>query len=376
MAWADDEDYYRILGVDRNASQEDVKKAYRKMALKYHPDRNPGDKSAEQSFKRAAEAYEILGDPDKRKRYDTYGREGIKGFETHFTSFDDIFEHFSDVFGGGSIFEEFFGGRTRTRTAARRGASLRVDIEVDLREVSTGVEKTIGLNRRESCEHCSGTGIKPGTSPKTCSSCGGRGEVQRTQGFFVLRTTCGKCGGQGKIVEHPCQMCRGSGRVAKRHHIKVQVPAGVEDGMRLRVAGQGEAGENGAPSGDLYCDVHVKPHPIFQRQGSDVVCELPVSFAQVALGCEIDVPTLKGTITKVKIPKGAQYGDTIPVKGEGLPSMQGWGKGSLLVRVVVETPVRLTEKQEELLREFASMENSNLSPKRKSFLQKVKEYFE
>jgi len=376
MAWADDEDYYRILGVDRNASQEDVKKAYRKMALKYHPDRNPGDKSAEQSFKRAAEAYEILGDPDKRKRYDTYGREGIKGFETHFTSFDDIFEHFSDVFGGGSIFEEFFGGRTRTRTAARRGASLRVDIEVDLREVSTGVEKTIGLNRRESCEHCSGTGIKPGTSPKTCSSCGGRGEVQRTQGFFVLRTTCGKCGGQGKIVEHPCQMCRGSGRVAKRHHIKVQVPAGVEDGMRLRVADQGEAGENGAPSGDLYCDVHVKPHPIFQRQGSDVVCELPVSFAQVALGCEIDVPTLKGTITKVKIPKGAQYGDTIPVKGEGLPSMQGWGKGSLLVRVVVETPVRLTEKQEELLREFASMENSNLSPKRKSFLQKVKEYFE
>ncbi|OHB89958.1 MAG: molecular chaperone DnaJ [Planctomycetes bacterium RIFCSPHIGHO2_02_FULL_50_42] len=376
MAWADDEDYYRILGVDRNASQEDVKKAYRKMALKYHPDRNPGDKSAEQSFKRAAEAYEILGDPDKRKRYDTYGREGIKGFETHFTSFDDIFEHFSDVFGGGSIFEEFFGGRTRTRTAARRGASLRVDIEVDLREVSTGVEKTIGLNRRESCEHCLGTGVKPGTSPKTCSSCGGRGEVQRTQGFFVLRTTCGKCGGQGKIVEHPCQMCRGSGRVAKRHHIKVQVPAGVEDGMRLRVAGQGEAGENGAPSGDLYCDVHVKPHPIFQRQGSDVVCELPVSFAQVALGCEIDVPTLKGTITKVKIPKGAQYGDTIPVKGEGLPSMQGWGKGSLLVRVVVETPVRLTEKQEELLREFASMENSNLSPKRKSFLQKVKEYFE
>ncbi|MDO8125948.1 MAG: molecular chaperone DnaJ [Candidatus Brocadiales bacterium] len=376
MAWADDEDYYRILGVDRNASQEDVKKAYRKMALKYHPDRNPGDKGAEQSFKRAAEAYEILGDPDKRKRYDTYGREGIKGFETHFTSFDDIFEHFSDVFGGGSIFEEFFGGRTRTRTAARRGASLRVDIEVDLREVSTGVEKTIGLNRRESCEHCSGTGIKPGTSPKTCSSCGGRGEVQRTQGFFVLRTTCGKCGGQGKIVEHPCQMCRGSGRVAKRHHIKVQVPPGVEDGMRLRVAGQGEAGENGAPSGDLYCDVHVKPHPIFQRQGSDVVCELPVSFAQVALGCEIDVPTLKGTVTKVKIPKGTQHGDTIPVKGEGLPSMQGWGKGSLLVRVVVETPVRLTEKQEELLREFASMENSNLSPKRKSFLQKVKEYFE
>ncbi|MFQ5862961.1 MAG: molecular chaperone DnaJ [Candidatus Brocadiales bacterium] len=370
-----DDDYYRILGVDRNTSQEDIKKAYRKMALKYHPDRNPGDKTAEQKFKEAAEAYEILGDPEKRRRYDIYGREGIRGFETHFTSFDDIFEHFNDIFGGGSIFEEFFGARARTRAAPRRGASLRVDIAVDLREVATGVEKTIGLNRREPCGICSGTGIKPGTSPRTCSYCGGRGEIQQTQGFFVLRTTCGKCGGHGKIIEHPCHMCRGSGRVVKRHHIKVQVPPGVEDGVRLRVAGQGEAGENGAPSGDLYCDIHVRPHPIFRREGNDIICELPVSFTQAALGSEVDVPTLRGVTTRVKIPRGTQHGDIIPVRGEGLPSTHGWGRGDLLVQMVVEIPVKLTEKQEELLREFASIENKNLSPKKRSFLQKVKEYF-
>lgn len=375
MAWGDD-DYYSILGVDRNASQEDIKKAYRKMALKYHPDRNPGDKTAEERFKKAAEAYEILGDPEKRRRYDTYGREGIKGFETHFTSFEDIFEHFSDIFGGGSIFEEFFGTRTRTRAAPRRGASLRVDIDIDLREVATGAEKTIALNRRERCDTCGGSGLRPGTSPRTCSYCGGRGEVQQTQGFFVLRTTCTRCGGQGRVIESPCQVCRGSGRVVRRHHIKVQIPPGVEDGVRLRLAGQGEAGENGAPSGDLYCDIRVRPHPIFKRQGSDIICEIPLSFTQAALGCEVDVPTLRGTVTKVRIPSGTQHGDIITIRGEGLPSMHGWGKGNLLVQVAVEIPVKLTERQEELLREFARIENKNLSPRRKSFLQKVKEYFE
>ncbi len=375
MARVSQEDFYSILDVDKKAPQEDIKRAYRKMALKYHPDRNPGNKDAEANFKKAAEAYEILGDTDKRARYDRYGRAGIKGAEAHFTSFDEIFEHFSDVFGGGNIFEDFFGARAQSRTAPRRGASLRVDVEIDLREAATGVEKTIALNRREPCETCKGTGLKPGTSPKVCPQCGGKGEVQQSQGFFVLRTACSKCGGQGKIIEHPCPMCHGNARVAKRHHIKVQVPPGIESGVRLRVAGQGEPGENGAPSGDLYCDIHIKPHPIFERQGSDIVCELPVSFTQAALGCEVDVPTLKGTVIKVKIPKGTQHGDVIPVRGEGLPSMRGWGKGQLLVRVVVETPVKLTERQEELLREFASMENKSLSPKQKSFLRKVKEYF-
>ncbi len=372
MAW-EDKDYYNILEVDRNASQEDIKKAYRKMALKYHPDRNPGDREAEERFKKAAEAYEVLSDPEKRQRYDMYGREGLKGYDIHgFTNFEDIFEHFSDIFGGG-IFEEFFGTRTRRR-AARKGASLRVDLDIDLKEVATGVEKTISLNRREYCDVCGGSGLKPGTSLSTCSYCRGRGEIQQTQGFFTLRSTCPRCGGQGKIIESPCYRCNGQGRIAKRAQITVQIPAGVEDGVRLRVAGQGEPGENGAPRGDLYCDIHVRPHPIFQREGSNLICELPISFTQAALGCELDIPTLKGGTGKVRIPRGTQSGDVITLRGEGLPSVQGWGKGDLLVKVMVEVPTRLTARQEELLKEFAELENKNQSPRWKSFWQKVKEY--
>ncbi|HHT9118086.1 MAG TPA: molecular chaperone DnaJ [Candidatus Hypogeohydataceae bacterium YC38] len=375
MAW-EDEDYYRILEIERNASQEDIKKAYRKQALKYHPDRNPGDKQSEQRFKKAAEAYEILGDPEKKKQYDLYGREGLKGFEVHgFTNFEDIFEHFSDIFGGG-LFEDFFGTRTRRQTRTeRRGPNLRVDIDLDLREVAAGTEKTIGLTRREYCDVCGGSGLRPGTSPATCSYCRGRGEIQQTQGFFVLRATCPRCGGHGKVIESPCNRCNGGGRVAKRTNITVQVPPGVEDGTRLRIAGQGEPGENGAPRGDLYCDIHVKPHPIFQRQGNNILCELPISFTQAALGCEVDVPTLKGSVTKVKVPKGTQHGDILTVRGEGLPAMHGWGKGDLLVQAVIEVPARLTARQEELLREFAEIERLHPSPKTKSFFQKMKEYF-
>lgn len=375
MAW-EDEDYYRILEIERNASQEDIKKAYRKQALKYHPDRNPGDKQSEQRFKKAAEAYEILGDSEKRKQYDLYGREGLKGFEVHgFTNFEDIFEHFSDIFGGG-LFEDFFGTRTRRQARTeRRGPNLRVDIDLDLREVAAGTEKTIGLTRREYCDVCGGSGLRPGTSPATCSYCRGRGEIQQTQGFFVLRATCPKCGGHGKVIESPCNRCNGGGRVAKRTNITVQVPPGVEDGTRLRIAGQGESGENGAPRGDLYCDIHVKPHPIFQRQGNNILCELPISFTQAALGCEVDVPTLKGSVTKVKVPKGTQHGDILNVRGEGLPAMHGWGKGDLLVQAVIEVPARLTARQEELLREFADIERLHPSPKTKSFFQKMKEYF-
>lgn len=375
MAW-EDEDYYRILEIERNASQEDIKKAYRKQALKYHPDRNPGDKQSEQRFKKAAEAYEILGDPEKKKQYDLYGREGLKGFEVHgFTNFEDIFEHFSDIFGGG-LFEDFFGTRTRRQARTeRRGPNLRVDIDLDLREVAAGTEKTIGLTRREYCDVCGGSGLRPGTSPATCSYCRGRGEIQQTQGFFVLRATCPRCGGHGKVIESPCNRCNGGGRVAKRTNITVQVPPGVEDGTRLRIAGQGESGENGAPRGDLYCDIHVKPHPIFKRQGNNILCELPISFTQAALGCEVDVPTLKGSVTKVKVPKGTQHGDILTVRGEGLPAMHGWGKGDLLVQAVIEVPARLTARQEELLREFAEIERLHPSPKTKSFFQKMKEYF-
>jgi len=373
MAW-EDKDYYSILEVERNASHEDIKKAYRKMALKYHPDRNPGNKETEEYFKKAAEAYEVLGDPEKRQRYDTYGREGLKGYDIHgFTNFDDIFEHFSDIFGG-SIFEEFFGTRTR-RKAARKGPSLRVDIDIDLREVATGVEKTINLNRREYCDVCGGSGLKPGTSPTVCSYCRGKGETQQTQGFFTFRSPCPKCGGHGKVIESPCYRCNGQGRIAKRAQVAVQVPPGIEDGVRLRVAGQGEPGENGAPRGDLYCDIHVKPHPLFQREGSHLICELPISLTQATLGYELDMPTLKGATAKLRIPRGTQNGDVITLKGEGLPAMQSWGKGDLLVRIVIEIPTRLTARQEELLREFAELENKNQNPKWKNFWQKVKEYF-
>ncbi len=372
MAW-EDKDYYNILEVNRNASQEDIKKSYRKLALKYHPDRNPGDKEAEEKFKKLAEAYEVLSDPEKRRQYDAYGREGLRGYGVHgFTNIDDILEHFSDIFGG-SIFEEFFGTRTR-RKVARKGASLRVDIDLDLEEVARGVEKTISINRKEYCDVCGGSGLKPGASPSTCAYCRGRGEIQQSQGFFTFRGTCPRCGGHGKIIENPCYRCNGQGRVTKRAQISVQVPAGVEDGMRLRVAGQGEPGENGAPRGDLFCDIHVKPHPIFQREGSNLICELPISFTQATLGCELDIPTLRGVTTKLKVHRGTQSGDVVTLRGEGLPAVQGWGKGDLLVKVLVEIPTKLTQRQEELLREFAELEQKNQHPRGRTFWQKVKEY--
>ena len=250
-----------------------------------------------------------------------------------------------------------------------------MDIDIDLREVATGVEKTINLNRREYCDVCGGSGLKPGTSPTTCPHCRGKGETQQTQGFFTFRSTCPKCGGHGKVIESPCYRCNGQGRIAKRAQVAVQVPPGIEDGVRLRVAGQGEPGENGAPRGDLYCDIHVRPHPLFQREGSHLICELPISLTQAALGYELDMPTLKGATAKLRIPRGTQNGDVITLKGEGLPAMQSWGKGDLLVRIVVEVPTRLTARQEELLREFAELENKNQNPKWKNFWQKVKEYF-
>ncbi|MCF6157931.1 MAG: molecular chaperone DnaJ [wastewater metagenome] len=370
------EDYYQVLGVDRNAPAEEIKKAYRGMALKYHPDRNPNNKEAEQIFKRAAEAYDVLSDPEKRRRYDLYGAEGLKGTETRgYNTFEDIFEAFGDIFGGGSIFEDFFGGGRGRGRAQRRGASLKCDIDVDFRDIATGVEKKIELTRKEVCEVCRGTGAREGTSPVMCPHCRGRGEVQQSQGFFTLRTTCPKCRGDGKIIESPCIRCGGSGRYPKKSVISIQIPAGVEDGTRLRLTGQGEPGDNGAPSGDLYCDIHVKPHPIFKRQGDDVLCEVPITFAQAALGCTVDVPTLTGTIIQVKIPRGTQNNETIPIRGEGFPNLYGYGKGNLLIQVVVEVPTKMTARQEELLREFAELEKKNVSPQQKKFFEKMKNFF-
>jgi len=374
------EDYYVVLGVKRDASQDDVKRAYRKLALKYHPDKNQGDKEAEEKFKIAAEAYEVISDPEKRQRYDHYGHEGLRGGDARgFGNFEDIFDAFGDIFGGGgggggSIFEDFFGGGGR-RQAEKRGASLRCDIAIDFKDVATGIEKSIEITKRDFCEECRGTGARKGTSPVSCPYCKGKGEIHQRQGFFTIRTTCPKCQGNGKIIETPCGKCSGHGVYPKKSNIKVQVPAGIEDGSRLRVTGQGESGANGAHPGDLYCDIHIKPHSIFKRQDYDIICEFPITFTQAALGSEIEVPTILGKMRKVRIPAGMQSDDIISVKGEGFPHVRGFGVGNMLVHVVVETPTKLTPRQEELLREFAESEHKNVTPKAKSFFQKVKKLF-
>ncbi|MDR4506999.1 MAG: molecular chaperone DnaJ [Candidatus Brocadiaceae bacterium] len=372
-----EEDYYKILGVERNASAEEIKKSYRKIAMKYHPDRNPGNKEAEQVFKKAAEAYGVLSDQEKRKRYDQYGIDGLKGTAGRgYGSFEDIFDAFGDIFGGGSIFEGFFGSGRGQGSAVRRGASLKCDIEVNFKEVATGVDKKIELSRKELCDVCHGTGAREGTRPVTCPYCRGKGEVQQSQGFFTLRTTCPKCRGNGQVIETPCRKCGGSKRYPKRSTISVHIPAGIEDNTRLRLTGQGEPGERGAPPGDLYCDIHVKPHPIFKRHGDDVLCEVPVSFAQAVLGSTIDVPTLTGSVVQVKIPKGTQNNEIVPLRGEGFPNVHGRGKGNLLVQVHVEVPTKIDSRQEALLREFAELEKANVSPRQKKFFEKMKNFFE
>ncbi|MGR3311286.1 MAG: molecular chaperone DnaJ [Candidatus Brocadiales bacterium] len=368
-------DYYKILGVNRNATEEDIKKAYRQMALKHHPDRNPGVKESEQKFKDAAEAYEVLGDTEKKQRYDQFGHDGLRGAEMHgFNTFEDIFDAFGDIFGGSSVFEDLFGAGRSRRRGPHRGASLKCDIEVDFVEVAKGVEKTIELTRKEPCDKCNGTGARHGTRPAACSYCGGRGEVQQSRGFFTLRTTCPKCSGKGTVIESPCNKCSGAGRYPKKTSISVQIPAGVDDGMRLRIPGQGEAGENGAPRGDLYCDIHIRPHPIFNRHNNDIICEVPITFTQAALGAVIDVPTIANT-TRIKIPRGTQSGHVLRIRGEGFPDVHGYGRGNLLIHLVIETPIRLTARQEELLSEFAELEQRNPGPRKKGFFEKMKDYF-
>ena len=367
-------DYYEILGVARDAGDGELKKAFRKLALKYHPDKNPDNmEEAEARFKEAAEAYEVLRDPEKRARYDRYGHEGLAGAGIRdFGSFEDIFSAFGDLFGGG-IFGEFLGrGNARRRTGAHR----RIQLELMLGEVASGVEKVVEVTRHEYCETCGGSGATPGSAPVTCPYCQGYGQVEQRQAFFgVLRQTCPNCRGSGRVINNPCGSCRGTGRLPRRVRIAIQVPAGAHNGYRLAVAGQGDPGEDGAPRGDLYCDIRVMPHSIFERDGDDVLCEVPISFAQAALGSEIEVPTLRGRV-RLKIPRGTQSGKVFRLSGEGLPSLQSFGKGDELVGVVVETPKKLTKRQEELLREFAESEDVSVTPRRKSFFERAKRYFE
>jgi len=354
-------DYYEILGVSRNASEEEIKKSYRKLALKYHPDRNPGNKEAEEKFKEAAEAYEVLRDPEKRSLYDRFGHEGLRGTGfSGFTGFDDIFSSFSD------IFSDFFGfgtsTRSRSRTSAQAGADLRYDLSISFLDAAFGKDTEIEINKLERCTTCRATGLKPGTSPAICPYCQGRGESTRSQGFFTMSSTCSYCRGEGQIINDPCPDCRGKGRVRIKKRLSVKIPPGVESGSRLRLRAEGEEGVNGGPRGDLYIFIYVEPHEFFQRQGNDIICQIPISFPQAALGAEIEVPTLNGN-KKVTIPKGIQSGEVVYLKGEGIPYLRGGGRGDQIIQVMVKTPTKMTKRQEELLREFAQEEEHSSKEK-------------
>jgi len=361
---ASQRDYYEILGVPRNSPPEQIKSAYRKRALQYHPDRNPGDAEAEHKFKEAAEAFEVLTDPEKRHLYDTYGHDGLRGVRMRgFRTFEDIFSAFSDVFSD-SIFSDLFGfGGVRP---PRQGRSLRCTVNIGLEEVLTGTSKTILLRRNETCDVCKGTGSRPGTKPKVCDRCNGAGEVRQSQGFFVMRTTCPKCRGAGRVIEKPCPQCRGAGIHPREVEVTTRIPAGIEDGMQLRVSSQGEPGERGAPRGDLLCTVHVKEHPIFKRQGADIFCEVPARFAQVALGAKIKVPTLNGE-QELGIPRGTNSGQTFTLKGKGFPYLGTSARGDQIVKIVVKTPKRLTAAQVRLLKE---LDETETRPRRKKLFER------
>ena len=357
-------DYYEILGVDRQATNDDLKASYRKLALKYHPDRNPGDNKAEERFKEAAEAYEVLRDTEKRAIYDQYGHAGLEGTGfSGFGGFEDIFSSFGD------IFEDFFGfgGRSRTRTRAQRGADLRYDLTLGFMEAAFGTETEIKVEKRVTCPECDGNRCEPGTGPETCRQCGGAGQISRNQGFFTVRTTCPICRGEGQAISHPCKNCGGVGQVMAGKKVAVKIPAGVDNGSRLRLTSEGEPGRHGGPSGDLYVFIYVEDHEFFQRRDSDIICQIPISFVQATLGDKIAVPTLNGN-KKLRIPKGTQPGDVLSFQGEGIPSLRSGRRGDLLVQVEIKTPTNLNKKQEALLREFAELESNKISKKLKNIL--------
>ncbi len=364
-------DYYHILRVSREASPDEIKKMYRRLAMKLHPDKNPDDPAAAEQFKEVTEAYEVLSNPEKRRQYDLYGAaggrmaEGYPDFEVGFgMGFGGLFE---DILGG------FFGGSGR-RGAAQRGADFRYTLTITLEEAAKGTERDITLARLEVCEGCRGTGAQPGTRPKTCSSCRGSGQIRFSRGILTVSQTCHRCGGGGHVIDSPCRTCRGEGRVRQERTVTVKIPEGVETGTRLRISGEGEAGVTGGPSGDLYVVVHIADHPIFRRDGDDLTCEVPINFTQAALGGEALVPTLNGMIP-LHIPAGTQPGMEFRLEGYGLPNLRGYGRGDLKVKIVVEIPTRLSTEQRELLEELHRLENGEGTPLSKSFLEKVRELF-
>ena len=364
-------DYYELLGVNRNASDEEIKKAYRKLALKYHPDRNSGDKQAEEKFKQVSEAYQILSDSNKRAQYDQFGHAAF-GDGGPFAGGFDFTAGFEDIFG--DVFGEFFGGATGRRRGRGRGDDLRYNLTLSFEEAVSGTEKKIKIPRHGTCETCHGNGSRPGTSPQTCPTCRGRGQVSFQQGFFSVSRTCNQCHGQGTVIKDPCGDCQGAGRVRKMHTLNVKIPAGVDTGSRLKLRAEGEAAPAGGVPGDLYVVIQVEPHPIFVRENLDILCDIPLSFVQAALGAEIDVPTLVGKV-KVKVPPGTQSGKIFRLKGKGIRDVQGYQQGDQHVRIIVETPTHLTARQKELLKEFAALGGEEINPLSKGFFEKVKQLF-
>jgi len=373
-------DYYEVLGVGKSASADEIKRAYRRMAMKYHPDKNPDDKDAEAKFKECAEAYEVLSDPEKRRRYDQFGHEGLRGMGMRDYShmrWQDIGSIFEDILGGFGGFGDLFGmgGQRRSRqTGPTRGYDLETSVDLTLNDIAKGTEKTIEFTRQDICPECRGSGCAKGTSPGKCPSCGGSGQVAKSGGFFQMVSPCRQCRGSGQVITTPCKKCKGSGKMPKKRVVEIKMPPGVHEGQGIRVTNEGEPGRNGGPRGDLYCYVRVKPHEFLQRDGNNLIAVVPISFSQAALGTTIDVPSLDGT-RGLKIPAGTQYGSVFRIKGQGLPDIRTKRTGDQLVQIAIETPAKLNAKQEELLREFAKIENKSVSPQSTRFFEKVKKYF-
>ena len=372
-------DYYEVLGVSRGASEDEIKKAYKKMARKYHPDLNPGDKTAEEKFKEVNEAYEVLSDADKKARYDQYGHAGVDpnfgaggfggGFDGSF-DFGDLGDIFGSFFGGG-----FGGGRRTNPNAPQRGESIRMSIAISFEEAAFGCEKAVTVERYETCDTCHGNGCAPGTSPEVCPDCHGTGTVQvRRQtpmGVFATSSPCPKCGGKGRIIHQPCKDCRGSGMVRKKKTIQASIPAGIDNGQTISIRGQGNAGKNGGPAGDLLITITVRPHELFRREGTSVLCEAPITFTQAVLGAELEIPTIDGKV-KYTLPEGTQSGTTFRLKGKGIPSINGRGRGDQYVTVYIETPKNLNKEQKEALKKFAETMGESTYEEQKKFFKKFK----
>ncbi len=356
-------DYYEVLGVSKNANENELKKAYRQQALKYHPDKNPGDKQAENKFKEASEAYDVLKDFEKRQIYDQFGHEGLKGRGfSGFSGFDDIFSQFGDIFG------DFFGGGGQQRT----GADLRLDISITFQEAAFGIKKNVEVNKHHPCGTCEGSGTKPGYSPRPCRTCRGTGQVIRAQGFFSVQSTCPNCHGAGQIITHPCAECHGDGRVIINKKLSINIPAGVDDGSRIRLRGEGELGAQGLPPGDLYVMTHVSAHKFFHREGHDIHCRMNLTFSQAALGAKIQVPLLNEGETKIiSVPAGVQTNDTHRISDAGIPQLRGHRRGNQVIHFVVETPKRLNKRQKELFKELAEIEGNPIKETLKGFFQKL-----